>query len=81
MKKIMVLGSGCKKCHQTQELIIAALKENGSNVSVELETNPAVTMQYQVMRTPAVVIDNELVHCGSVPSQAEIAKWLKSLAT
>lgn len=77
MKTIIVLGSGCKKCHQTQELIIDIVKEKGLNITVELETNPAAAMQYQVMRTPAVVIDDKVVHFGSVPSKTEIAKWLK----
>lgn len=77
MKEIIVLGSGCKKCHQTQDAIVAALQTRGLDVPVELDTNPATVMKYKVMRTPAVVIDEQLVHFGSVPSQTDIESWLK----
>ncbi|MDE8344312.1 MAG: thioredoxin family protein [Acidocella sp.] len=34
--------------------------------------------RYGVMRTPAVVIDEKLVHAGGVPSRAEVDGWLKA---
>ncbi len=36
-------------------------------------------MAFGVMSTPAVVVDEKLVHSGSIPSRADIEKWLVDL--
>jgi len=77
MKIIKVLGSGCKKCTNTAELIEATAKELNCDVSVSKETSPEAIMSYGVMSTPGVVIDGNVVHSGSMPSKDQIADWLK----
>lgn len=77
MKVIKVLGSGCTKCVKTAELIERIATEQQCDVSVIKETSPEVIMSYGVMSTPAVVIDETVVHSGSIPSQALISGWLK----
>lgn len=76
MKIIKVLGSGCAKCSKTVDLIKAVAQEQGTAVSVEKETNPQTMMEYGVMSTPAVVIDDTLIHSGSVPQTSQIKEWL-----
>jgi small redox-active disulfide protein 2 len=76
MKKIEVLGTGCKKCTTTAEQIDAIAKELGIEASVEKVTDPSVIMSYQVMSTPAVAIDGKLVHSGSVPNRSKIETML-----
>lgn len=76
MKQIKVLGSGCSKCVKTAELIEKIAKEQNIEVSVEKETNVEVIMNYGVMSTPAVVIDEQLVHSGSMPHTPQIKEWL-----
>ncbi|MDO6564502.1 thioredoxin family protein [Amphritea sp. 1_MG-2023] len=77
MKTIKVLGSGCAKCTKTAELITAQAAELGVEVSVTKETDPQVIMGYGVMRTPAVVIDEQLVHSGSIPTDNDVSGWLQ----
>jgi len=77
MKTIKVLGSGCSKCIQTADRIKKAAEEMGVDVEVKKETDAETIMNYGVMRTPAVVIDEALVHSGSVPNEADIRGWLK----
>ncbi len=50
------------------------------NISIELhkETDAETMMNYGVMKTPAVVIDDTLVHSGSIPGDTEINGWLAS---
>ena len=69
MLEIKVLGSGCKKCVKTADLIetIAAEKSVGANVIKE--TSSEAIMGYGVMSTPAVVIDEQVVHAGSIPTR------------
>ncbi len=77
MKEIKVLGSGCSKCVKTAELIQLIANDCGVSVSVIKETNPEVIMNYGVMSTPAVVVDEQLVHSGSIPDEKKIQSWLK----
>ena len=78
MKTIKVLGSGCTKCRKTAELIEKLSSELGVEVAVLKETDVQVIMEYGVMRTPAVVVDEQLVHSGSIPSQGDVTSWLKN---
>ena len=48
------------------------------SISLVKETNPEVIMDYKVMSTPAVVIDEKLVHWGSIPHRDMIESWLGS---
>ncbi|QUX91513.1 thioredoxin family protein [Marinomonas sp. A3A] len=75
MKQVKVLGSGCSKCVKTAELIKAIAAENEVPVNVEKETSAEVIMSYGVMSTPAVVIDDVVVHYGSIPDKTKIQSW------
>jgi small redox-active disulfide protein 2 len=77
MKIIKVLGSGCAKCIKTAELIEKIANEQGVSVSVYKETSPEAMMSYGVMSTPAVVIDETLVHIGSIPQTSQVKEWLE----
>ena len=77
MKNIIVLGSGCSKCKKTAEVIESIAQELNVPVSVSKETSPEVMMSFGVMSTPAVVVDNNLVHFGSIPQREKITTWLK----
>ena len=78
MKTFKVLGSGCKKCEKTAALIRQIADEQGAEVSVVKETNPEQFMHYGVMSTPAVVMDEALVHAGSIPHREAVAAWLSA---
>lgn len=78
MKKIEVLGTGCKKCVTTAEQIASVASKLGIEVEVEKVTDPAAIMGYKVMSTPAVAIDGKLVHSGSVPDSGKIETMLKA---
>jgi len=78
MKTIKVLGSGCSKCTKTAASIQEIADELDIEVTVEKETNPEAIMAYGVMSTPAVVVDETLVHSGSIPHRTDIESWLKA---
>ncbi len=77
MKEIKVLGSGCTKCIKTAEIIQWVAKECGVAVNVIKDTSLETIMEYGVMRTPAVIVDNQLMHSGSIPEKKQIEEWLK----
>ncbi|WP_067094029.1 thioredoxin family protein [Marinomonas atlantica] len=76
MKQIKVLGSGCTKCQKTAELIERIASEQGVEVNVSKETDAQTFLQYGVMSTPAVVIDKQLKHSGSIPHTDQVKEWL-----
>jgi small redox-active disulfide protein 2 len=79
MKSFKVLGSGCAKCSKTAQAISAVAEELNIAATVEKVTDPQVIMAFGVMSTPAVVVDEKLVHSGSIPSRVDIEKWLADL--
>jgi small redox-active disulfide protein 2 len=76
MKTIKVLGSGCAKCSKTADIISAIAAELGVDVEVLKETSPEAILHYGVMSTPGVVVDEQLVHSGSIPDRDAITSWL-----
>ncbi len=78
MREIRVLGSGCKRCVQTAELIATKAREMGVDVQVEKVTDIAVIMGYGAMSTPGEVVDGKVVHAGGLPTPEAIKNWLAS---
>ena len=76
MKQIKVLGSGCAKCVKTAAVIQAIADEHGVPVNLVKETSAEVMMNYGVMTTPAVVVDEVVVHSGSIPDRKKVESWL-----
>jgi small redox-active disulfide protein 2 len=78
MKNIKVLGSGCRSCEITANLIAQAAKEAGIDIELEKVTDIARIMSYGVMSTPGVVVDGEVVHSGGVPGPNQVRGWVQS---
>lgn len=76
MKVFKVLGSGCANCVNTAKLIEKVAAEQGVDVSVEKVTDLETIMNYGVMSTPGVVMDEDVVHAGGIPSSESVIKWL-----
>ena len=76
MKNIKVLGSGCAKCKDTLSLITQVAEQLGVAINLEKVEDPVQIMSYGVMTTPAVIIDEVIVHKGGLPSTEEIADWI-----
>lgn len=76
MKHIQVLGSGCAKCQKTAEMITQIAKQLGVDADIEKDTSMDSLLKYQVMSTPAVIIDGKLVHSGGIPRLEAIESWL-----
>ena len=78
MKKIKVLGSGCRNCINTAKQIEDTASTLGVAVDIEKVTDMAAILGYGVMSTPGVVIDGKVVHAGGVPKRDAIETWLKA---
>ncbi|WP_024851853.1 thioredoxin family protein [Hydrogenovibrio kuenenii] len=74
---IKVLGSGCANCESTIKRIETVAQEMGVAVNVVAVHDVAKILEYGVMSTPAVVISEEVIHSGSIPSKEKIQDWLE----
>ena len=74
--EILVLGPGCAKCVKTYEAIKKVVEETGSDATVRKIDDIMEIMKFNVMATPAVVVDGEVKIKGYIPSDAEIRKLL-----
>ena len=77
MKKIKVLGSGCKNCETMANLITIAAEQANIDITLEKVTDMAEIMSYGVMSTPGVVIDEQVVHAGGLAAPETIRQWLE----
>jgi small redox-active disulfide protein 2 len=68
MKSIKILGSGCAKCNKLYEQAEQAAGQLGIAYEMEKVTDMARFVDYGVMITPALVVDEQVKSSGSVPS-------------
>ncbi len=70
--KIEILGTGCTKCKELEAKAIQAVAQSGKFAQVEKVEDITKIMEYQVMSTPGLVIDGEVLSTGKVLSVDEI---------
>lgn len=75
--KIKVLGSGCKNCITLEKHVREALEQVGKTAEIEKVTDMIEISKYNVMKTPALVIDEKVVSFGKVNSVEEVKSFLE----
>lgn len=73
---IKVLGTGCPKCKTLEKVTRDAVREMGITADIEKVEDIAKIINYGVMRTPALVINETVVASGRVPSISEIKELI-----
>ena len=73
---IKVLGGGCCKCENLLEAVKAAVAEKGIEAEIEYITDMSKIMEYGIMSTPALMVDNKVVSMGRVLKAKEVLKYL-----
>ncbi len=76
MLVVKVLGSGCANCKKVEQVARQALEVLDVEASIVKVTDYAKIMQYPIMATPGLVINEKLVCAGRIPSEAEVTAWL-----
>jgi small redox-active disulfide protein 2 len=71
---IKVLGSGCANCNKLEQMVFDVLAELNADAAVSKVTDFKDIMSYGVMSTPALVIDENVVVSGVVPSKAKLTE-------
>lgn len=76
MKQIKILSSACKCGHKSAEQIAEMIKNMNTDAEVNIVDDMMEVVKYGVMTTPAIVVDEKVVHVGSVPKENELKNWL-----
>ena len=75
--EIKVLGSGCSKCRVTIGMIERVARDLGVAVEITKVQSAEEIQRHGIRSTPAVIIDDEIVHSGGLPSRDKIQGWLQ----
>ena len=74
--EIKVLGPGCARCKTTYQVIEKVIKENNLDVKLTKVDDIMEMMNYNIMSTPAVVVDEVVKLKDTVPTEADVKKLL-----
>ena len=74
--EVKVLGPGCAKCKSTYAVVEKVIKENNLDATLTKVDDIVEMMSYNILSTPAVVVDGEVKIKGYVPSEKEIKELL-----
>jgi len=79
---IKILGPGCARCHQLEKTTSEVVKELGIDAAIEEVKDMSKIIAYNIMMTPGLVINEQVVISGKVPSKAEVTQLIiNALAT
>ncbi len=76
MISIKVLGAGCANCKRLEQITTSAIENLAIEAEVVKVTDYQEIMAYDLLATPALVINERVVSSGRIPSVTEITSWL-----
>ena len=76
--EIKILGGGCPKCERLEKLARQAAAELDIEATFTKVKEMDAIMAYDVMSTPALVIDKEVKSSGRIPRKEEISEWIQA---
>ena len=73
---IQVLGTGCPKCKSLEKATREVVEQNGIDATITKVEDIVEIMKFNIMTTPALVVDGKVVSKGRIPSVDEIKQFL-----
>jgi len=75
---IKILGPGCAKCQLLEKTVKEVVSEMKIDATVEDVKDMKKIMEYPILMTPGLVINEKVVSSGKVLNKAEVAKAIMS---
>lgn len=74
---IKVLGPGCARCEQLEKDVRNVLAEMKVAANLEKVKDIQKIMSYNIMQTPALVINEKVKVFGKVPKKEDIKRYIQ----
>ena len=74
---IKILGTGCPKCKTLEKLTTEVVTENSFDAEISKVEDIVQIMNYGVMGTPGLVVNEKVLISGRVPTKDEIKKLIE----
>ena len=82
MVEIKVLGPGCANCKLLEQIAHKVVDALSVDANIEKVTDYKEIVELGVMATPGLIVNNEVVSSGRIPSETEVTDWIiKALET
>jgi len=78
---VKILGTGCPNCKRLEKVAREALDEMGVEATLTKVTDFGDIMTYNIIATPGLVINGQVVSYGRIPTKAEVTTWVANAAT
>ncbi len=75
---VKILGSGCANCVNLEKVTRQAVDELGLQATFEKVTDYADIAAYGILRTPGLVVDEQVLLSGRVPTAGQVKDLLGS---
>jgi len=76
MLTIKVLGTGCPNCKKVEAIARQAAEMMGMQAEIIKVTDYSQIMEYAILSTPGLVINEKVVCSGRIPTPAEVTTWV-----
>lgn len=81
MLTIKVLGSGCANCKRLEQIARQVVADLAIEAQVIKVTDYSQIMEYNIIATPGLVVNEKVVCSGRIPTPAEVTTWLANALT
>jgi small redox-active disulfide protein 2 len=76
MQTIKILGSGCANCKRLEAITRKVVEKHKIDAEILKVTDHNQIMEYPILATPGLVLDEKVLSSGRIPSESEIENWL-----
>ena len=74
---VKILGTGCKKCKTLEEKVQEIIQLNNIDAAVEKVSDIQEMIEYGIMMTPGLVVNEQVKSSGVIPKDDKLLNWLK----
>lgn len=75
--KVKILGTGCTRCNTLEQKVRKIIESHHIEAEVKKISDISEMISYGIVRTPGLVINEQLKSNGVIPKDEQILLWLK----
>ena len=79
MLTIKILGGGCANCKRLESQTKKVVEKLDIEAVFIKVTDHNEIMEYPILSTPGLVVNEKVLSSGRIPSETEIENWLTSI--